>query len=478
VAVAAGNLHALALRADGSVFGWGDNAVGEIEIPASATNVTAIAAAGQHSLALRRDGSVVAWGSNLYGESDVPPSATNVVAIADSGNHCLALRADGTVVTWGYDDQFHLLRVPASATNVVAIAAKELFSAVVRRDGSVLVWGLDLRATVTLIPPSATNLIAIAAGGESYGYYLLGLKADGSVVGWGQNDWGQATAPAGLNEVDLPVSISGGLNVELPGTYTLTYTVTNILGEVGTATRKVSVVDTTPPFITCPTNITAEPTSSAGSAISFSVQAADLCSGTSPVICDPPSGSTFPIGATPVLCTAVDDSGNVSQCALSITVVNLRSVKMNVLAEMTKAAQSIDNPLLDRAIKALTRSTTAAWWRNDLSLESNFGGRLFHAEAETVVLLHSLQAQRQSRVPATMLQDWIERLVRVDRILAVTAVEAASRGAHERDLAGARDKLKRGDQAVATQKYSTAILLYEEAWRQATHHHVHAITLQ
>src|SRR6185436_16003161 len=147
-------------------------------------------------------------------------------------------RADGTVLTWGYDDQFHLLRVPASATNVVAIAAKELFSVAVRADGSVLVWGLDLKGKVSLIPSSATNLIAIAAGGEFYGYYCLGIKANGSVVGWGENDWGQAAAPAGLNALDLPVTVSGSVNVSIPGTYTLTYSVTNILGEVGIATRK------------------------------------------------------------------------------------------------------------------------------------------------------------------------------------------------------------------------------------------------
>ena len=41
-------------------------------MPAGLSGVTAIAAGRVHSLALRSDGSVVAWGDNTYGESTVP----------------------------------------------------------------------------------------------------------------------------------------------------------------------------------------------------------------------------------------------------------------------------------------------------------------------------------------------------------------------------------------------------------------------
>ena len=40
-----------------------------------------------------------------------------------------------------------------------------------------------------------------------------------------------------------PVSVSGTVNAEVPGTYTLTYTATDTSGNVGTATRDVIVYE-------------------------------------------------------------------------------------------------------------------------------------------------------------------------------------------------------------------------------------------
>ena len=75
VAVAAGNCHNLALRADGTVAAWGDNGSGQTTAPAGLSEVVAIAAGGEHSLALRADGTVAAWGNNGYGQVTVPAGA-------------------------------------------------------------------------------------------------------------------------------------------------------------------------------------------------------------------------------------------------------------------------------------------------------------------------------------------------------------------------------------------------------------------
>jgi hypothetical protein len=470
VAIAAGGFHGLALRADGSVVGWGGNVCGQINIPAAATDVVAIAAGRLHSLALKSDGTVVAWGFGDYGATDIPPTATNVVAIAAGDHHNLALKADGSVVTWGYDDQFHLLRVPARATNVVAIAARDFISVAVRVDGSVVIWGLDYKGQVTVIPASATNVVGITVGGESYGDFCVALKTDGSVVGWGENDWGQATAPAGLNSPDLTAAVTGEVNTEAVGTYTLTYTATNILGEVGTATRTVAVVDTTPPVLTCPTNLIVELMDTVGATVHFTVTATDLCSGVVLVSSDPPAGSKFPVGTNIVVCTAVDGSGNVAQCNFAITVVGARTVKMNVLAEMTTAAQSQRNPLLDNAIRSLTQSLTAEWWRDELQLNPKPGGRVFAAEREAVLVLRALQQQRHSKISEATLQDWIARLVKVDQLLAVREIEVATdAGASPGQLAGVVEILAQGNKASRDGNYARAISFYERAWSAASH---------
>ena len=93
--IAAGDAHACALLADGSVECWGDNYYGQIgpdpsvspsvTTPAVGTpvavtglsGVTAIAAGIVHTCALASDGTVQCWGSNDYGELGNATSTTS-----------------------------------------------------------------------------------------------------------------------------------------------------------------------------------------------------------------------------------------------------------------------------------------------------------------------------------------------------------------------------------------------------------------
>jgi hypothetical protein len=94
VAIAAGALHSLALKADGSIVGWGRSLSGQTNPPAGLSNVIAIVAGAYQSLALRSDGSVVAWGANGFGETNVPVSLSNVVAISGGYGYTLAITID------------------------------------------------------------------------------------------------------------------------------------------------------------------------------------------------------------------------------------------------------------------------------------------------------------------------------------------------------------------------------------------------
>ena len=91
VAIAAGGYHSLALKYDGTVVAWGDDSVGQTNVPAGLSNVVAVAAGGFHSLALKADGTLVTWGDNSAGQSSVPVGLTNVVAISAGYLHSLAL---------------------------------------------------------------------------------------------------------------------------------------------------------------------------------------------------------------------------------------------------------------------------------------------------------------------------------------------------------------------------------------------------
>jgi hypothetical protein len=126
-------------------------------------------------------------------------------------------------------------------------------------------------------------------------------------------------------EGPVPVSTSGSVDVNTPGTYTLTYSATDAHGNTGTATRTVTVVDTTPPVISCPADIVVYlPLNSPATSMAVSYPAptaTDSCSSTVNVTTSQASGSVFPVGTTTVTATATDPSGNSSSCTFKVTVL-------------------------------------------------------------------------------------------------------------------------------------------------------------
>jgi len=105
------------------------------------------------------------------------------------------------------------------------------------------------------------------------------------------------------------------------GTTPVTYTATDASGNKSTCTFNVTVNDVTPPVITaCPANITSNTTTSCGAVVNWTAPAfSDNCTGAT-LVAVPASGSTFPVGTTPVTYTATDASGNKSTCTFNVTV--------------------------------------------------------------------------------------------------------------------------------------------------------------
>ena len=176
LAIAAASDHDIGLFPNGTVTTWGNSNFLPTNPPPDLTNAVAVAAGINHDLALRDDGSVVIWGDNSYGQATVPPAATNIVGIAGGTAHSLALREDGTVLAWG-DDSRGQLDVPAGLTDAVAVAAGDYFSLALRADGTVAAWG-DPASCLTDMPADLTNIVAIAAGELT----SMALRSDGTVV--------------------------------------------------------------------------------------------------------------------------------------------------------------------------------------------------------------------------------------------------------------------------------------------------------
>jgi alpha-tubulin suppressor-like RCC1 family protein len=285
VAIAAGDDFSLALQSNGTVVGWGENFDGETNIPPGLSNVVAISAGDDFGLALQSDGIVVSWGYNGRGANTPPAGLSNVVAIAAGHEFSLALQSDGTVVGWGFND-FDETPIPSGLTNVVAIAVGAYFGMALQTDGTIVGWGNDpglggpqqgwnitgnreeVVGASKLGLPGGTpalqsdTLVAIAAGND----FSLAFTGDGVIAGGGDNAYGNLNIPSSVNNSSDAITITGAVNVNVPGVYTLVYTVTNFMGASDTVTR--TVVVTPPP--SPPTNFTIAETARQQFALQFS----------------------------------------------------------------------------------------------------------------------------------------------------------------------------------------------------------------
>lgn len=201
VDLAAGDMHVVAIDTNGALVAWGDNDLGQLDIPVSNRCFVSVAAGWKSSLALDSAGCITGWGSNLNGELNVPAPNTNFTAIAEGELHSVALRSDGSLALWG-NNAYGQASVPSNNTGFIAIACGDYHTLALRTDGSIEAWGFNSYDGECEVPLPNSGFVAVRAGGSS----SAGIKADGTLVVWGQNNYGQK---------DLPVGNSGFLDVAL-----------------------------------------------------------------------------------------------------------------------------------------------------------------------------------------------------------------------------------------------------------------------
>jgi alpha-tubulin suppressor-like RCC1 family protein len=228
--------HALSGLANGTVQVWNTPGTHAVRVVASAsggrsaqaTASTAaigapMASSAFTTCALTPAGEVRCWGYGNFGtlgNGSAANSAFPVVAdglggmlgLAGGHEHFCGVTSTQTVACWGDDtsgqlgnvDTFHHISNPVplpvgDLTGVVSIVAGNAHTCALKVDGTVACFGSNVEGELgigsvggTFVTPQPvvdlSTVVALSAGG---GFFTCALKADGTVVCWGDNETGQ-----------------------------------------------------------------------------------------------------------------------------------------------------------------------------------------------------------------------------------------------------------------------------------------------
>lgn len=243
----AGSNHSLALKDDGTVWGWGYNNVGQLgdntqiakyePVQVLGENgegylkdIVYIAAGTNYSAAIGKNGEVWTWGLNTNGQLGdgttvnkytpvrVKANLNGIIQIACGNNHMVAVKADGTAYSWGYNQYGKLgdntstqktipVAVLESANSelqdIIGVEASHNNSYFLKADGTVLSVGyggngaLGNSATanqtlpVTVVNSEGTdslkNITTLKAGANT----IYAIDKQGKVYAWGVGTNGQ-----------------------------------------------------------------------------------------------------------------------------------------------------------------------------------------------------------------------------------------------------------------------------------------------
>ncbi|MGI0046665.1 MAG: HYR domain-containing protein [Nitrosotalea sp.] len=151
---------------------------------------------------------------------------------------------------------------------------------------------------------------------------------------------GQATATDAVKVV----SITNNAPSKFPlGTTMITWTAMNAGGNTAVAVQKITIVDTTPPTLTAPPNVTVQATSANHTTVSLGLPSSYDAVGVESITNDAPP--YFPLGQTTVTWKAIDPSGNVATAKQVVTVQDTTPPTIRAPADMTVNATGTLTPV-------------------------------------------------------------------------------------------------------------------------------------
>ncbi len=209
--VSAGDVYAMAIKVDGTLWGWGandsgqigngHNGLGSIEPSpvqiGSDNNWKSVSTGQEHTIAIKSDGTLWAWGDNTYGQL---------------GN--------GTTINTNTPIQI------GTASEWKSVSAGGLFSIAIKTDGTIWGWGNNTNGqlgdgtTIQRNSPvqigSSTDWINASAATRTSGY-VLAVKTDGTLWSWGENTYGQLGDGTNIQR-NIPTQIGNEKNWSMVNT--------------------------------------------------------------------------------------------------------------------------------------------------------------------------------------------------------------------------------------------------------------------
>ena len=228
--VAAGEIYAIGIRTDHTMWAWGFNQyynLGDgttiqrnspVQIGTTTDWKTICTTKIQNSFAIKIDGTLWAWGINsgllgigsfTWSQPTLRDTATNWDKFAlGLGYHVMALKTDHTLWAWGLGDFGQTGHDPNSTYGLsqfnqipglwsAMAVGGDKFSMGIKMDGTLWAWGNngigqlgDGTTNNTYIPVQVgtdSNWVSVSCGNQ----HTIALKSDGSLWAWGDNSYGE-----------------------------------------------------------------------------------------------------------------------------------------------------------------------------------------------------------------------------------------------------------------------------------------------
>lgn len=226
--VSGGSYHTLAIKTDGTLWGWGRNSSGQLGdgtrdqriAPAQEALQTntwrAVAAGHYHNAAIRTDGTLWTWGRNSdgqLGKNDVVHRSSPVQEVLGSTEwltvscgvyHVVAKRGTSTLWSWGMNTNGQLgLGDVVHRSSPVIIGANNTWkdasaggyhTVAIKYDGTLWAWGRNTSGQVgdNTITHRSSPVQEITGTStwktiDAGGYHSAAIKTDNKLWSWGRN---------------------------------------------------------------------------------------------------------------------------------------------------------------------------------------------------------------------------------------------------------------------------------------------------